>query len=142
MEKQLLIPSEVESLINVVAERWGYYFGKRILQSELMRVTKDERAIVKEIGQKISTKINEYLEKGVDVRDEIRVLQAELTKARATLKEKSEPFYEKIRPLNKALSYLDKEVIPRALEAVTGEKVAPRFQLSDYVIKALETRKR
>jgi len=142
MSTQVVIPKEIEDLINVVSERWGYYFGKRVLMSELMRVTATERAIVRAIGQKIQAKISEYMENGTDVREDVKVLQSELMRVKAALKEKSTPFYEKMRPLNKALSYLDKEVIPRALEAVTGEKVAPRFQLSDNVYKALETRKR
>lgn len=131
------IPEEVVGLINVVAERWGYYFGKRAIQSELMKATQVERATVRSIGQKISAKISEYMENGTDVRQEVRTLQGELAKARATLKEKSEPFYEKIRPLNKALSFLDKKVIPEAIERVTGEKILPRYQVSDYIVKAL-----
>jgi hypothetical protein len=106
-----------------------------------MHETIVERAKVRETGQKISAKISEYMEKGTDVREEVRSLQGELAKARAVLKEKSAPFYEKIRPLNKALTYLDKTAIPQALEQVTGEPVTPRFQLSDYVLKALKPKK-
>jgi uncharacterized protein YneF (UPF0154 family) len=131
------LPEEVAGLINVVAERWGYYFGKRAIQSELMKATQVERATVRAIGQKISAKISEYMENGTDVRKEVKTLQGELAKARDTLKQKSEPFYEKIRPLNKALTHLDKKVIPDAIEKATGEKVMPRYQVSDHIIKAL-----
>lgn len=134
---QVQIPKEVTDFIKVVAERWGYYFGKRAVQSELMKATTVERATVRALGQKISAKISEYMEKGTDVRKEVRSLQGELAKARAVLKEKSSPFYEKIRPLNKALTYLDKQVIPQTIEQVTGEKVVPRFQVSNYIVKAL-----
>jgi uncharacterized coiled-coil DUF342 family protein len=137
LASQIAIPQEVASLINVVSERWGYYFGKRAVQSELMKATTVERATVRALGQKISAKINEWMEKGEDTREEIRSLQGELAKARAVLKEKSTPFYQKMRPLNRALSYLDKTVIPKALEEVTGEKVTPRFQVSDYIVKAI-----
>lgn len=131
------MPKEVTDFINVVSERWGYYFGKRAVQSELMKATTVERATVRALGQKISAKIGEYMENGTDVREEVRSLQGELAKARAELKAKSAPFYEKIRPLNKALTYLDKTAIPQAIEQVTGEKVVPRFQVSDYVVKAI-----
>jgi hypothetical protein len=131
------IPEEVAGLINVVAERWGYYFGKRATQSELMKATQVERATVRSFGQKISAKISEYMENGTDVRQEVKTLQGELAKARAVLREKSAPFYEKIRPLNKALSFLDKKVIPDAIEKATGEKILPRYQVSDYIVKAL-----
>jgi hypothetical protein len=137
LASQVQIPQEVASFINVVSERWGYYFGKRAVQSELMKATTVERATVRALGQKISAKISEYMENGTDVREEVRSLQGELAKARAVLKEKSSPFYEKIRPLNKALTYLDKTAIPQAIEQVTGEKVVPRFQVSDYIVKAI-----
>lgn len=135
------IPEEIAGLINVVAERWGYYFGKRAIQSELMKATQVERATVKSIGAKIGAKIEEYMNNGTDVRAEVKALQGELAKARASLKEKSEPFYEKLRPLNKALSFLDKKVIPDAIEKATGEKVLPRYQVSDYIVKALTPKK-
>jgi len=137
MASQVQIPKEVAELINLVAERYGYYFGKRAIQSELMKATKAERAEVRLIGQKISGLINEYLNEGRDVRSEVSELQSKLAQARAVLKQKSAPFYEKMRPLNKALSYLDKEVIPKKLEEITGEKVMPRFQVSDYIMKAI-----
>jgi hypothetical protein len=131
------IPEEVSGLISVVAERWGYYFGKRAIQSELMKATQVERTTVRSIGQKISAKMSEYMENGTDVRQELRSLQGELAKARAVLSDKSAPFYQKIRPLNKALSFLDKQVIPEAIEKATGEKIIPRYQVSDYIVKAL-----
>jgi hypothetical protein len=106
-----------------------------------MKTTTVDRATVRAIGQKISAKISEYMENGTDVRQEVHSLQGELAKARATLNQKSAPFYEKIRPLNKALSYLDKQVIPQAIEKATGEKVIPRYQLSDYIVKALQPKK-
>ncbi|MEM2613240.1 MAG: hypothetical protein QXO15_03315 [Nitrososphaerota archaeon] len=136
---QTLIPTEVAELINLVAERYGYYFGKRLIQSELMRETKEERKTIKEIGKKISEKMSEYLEKGVDVREDICSLQGELARVRAELAQKSAPYYEKLRPLNKALSYLDKEVIPKAIERVTGKKVTPVTQVSDYLLKAIKS---
>ncbi len=77
------------------------------------------------------------MESGKDVRGQIRTLQAELGKVRAEYEKKATPFYEKKRPLSKALSYLDKEAIPKALEQVTGQKVIPRFELSEHVLKAI-----
>jgi len=135
--QQIVIPKEIEDLINAVSERWGYYFGKRALMGELMRATASEIAKIKALNQKISEKISEYMN-GKDVRDEIKALQAELTKVQETYKQKAEPFYAQIKPLNKALSYLDKIVIPNAIEAVTGEKVMPRFQVSENILKAIK----
>jgi len=136
MSSQVQIPKEVAEFIDLVAERYGYYFGKRAIQSELMRATKAERAQVRLLGQKISALINEYMENGTDVREEVRSLQGELVKARAILKQKSAPFYEKMRPLTKAISYLDKEVIPKRLEQL-GKPVQPIFQVDKAIINAI-----
>mgnify|MGYP000255011346 CR=1 FL=1 len=135
---QILIPKEIEDLVNLVEERWGYYLGKRVIQSELFKATQKERTEIRAIGEKISKLLNEYLEKGVDTREEIKKLQEELATARATLMEKSAPFYEKLRPLNMAISYLDKKLIPEALEKATGRKPVPRLQVSEYLLKVVK----
>lgn len=135
------IPEHVEALVDSVAERWGYYFGKRTIQSELMKTTSAERTKVRAVGKLIASKIGQYLTDGTDVRDEVVSMQGQLTEVRTALKEKSKPFYDKISPLNKALSYLDKVVIPQQLEQVKGEKVLPRFQVADYTLKAITASK-
>jgi len=136
--QQIILPKEVEDLISVVSERWGYYFGKRAIMGELMSATKKEIAAIKALNKKISEKINEYAKDGKDVRSEIKALQAELEKAREAFKQKSEQYYAKLKPLNKALSYLDKIVIPSAIEAVTKEKIMPRYQVSEDLMKVIE----
>jgi hypothetical protein len=134
---QILVSESATELISLVAERWGYYFGKRLIQADLMKATATERAQITAAGKRIAEKMGLYLKEGKDVRSEIAALQAELASARAALREKATPFYQQIAPLNKALSYLDKEVIPVAIEKATGEKVVPRLQVSDYILKAI-----
>jgi hypothetical protein len=134
---QILVSESATELINLVAERWGYYYAKRLKMAEMMKATATERAQITAVGKRIAEKMGLYLKEGKDVRSEIASLQAELSSARAVLKEKAAPFYQQIAPLNKALSYLDKEVIPVAIEKATGERVVPRFQISDYVLKAI-----
>ena len=135
------IPEDVEALIDTVAERWGYYFGRRATQSELMKATSTERTQVRAVGKLIRAKIADYLTNGTDVREAVISMQGQLAEVRAALKEKSTPFYTKISPLNKALSYLDKVVIPQQLEQARGEKVLPRFQVADYTLKAITASK-
>jgi len=130
------LPKEVAEFIDIVAERYGYYFGKRAIQSELMRATKAERAEVRLLGQKIGALFGEYLSEGRDVRSEVAQLQKRLAKARENLKVKSAPFYEKMRPLTKALSYMDKVVIPKRLERL-GKPVQPRFQVDETILNAI-----
>jgi len=141
IQEEVQIPEQVEALIDTIAERWGYYFGKRTTQSELMKATSAERTKVRTVGNLIKAKITDYLINGADVREEVVSMQGQLKEARATLSEKSKPFYDKVSPLNKALSYLDKVVIPQQLEQVKGEKILPRFQVADYTLKAITASK-
>jgi len=133
----LQIPEQVATLINVVAERYGYYFGRRALSAKLMLETASERREVQKINKAISGKVNEWMKDGTDTRPEIIALQGELASARAALKQKSAPYYEKISPLVKAVSYLDKIVIPSQIEKATGVAVTPVFQVSDATLKAI-----
>jgi len=139
MEVVLPKEKEYEEIITVVAERYGYYFGKRLLQSQILKKTGEERKKVKEITKTISEKISEYLEKGSDVRSEVLSLRQELAKIREAMKEKTSEEMQKIAILNKALSYLDKIVIPAMFERV-GIKIVPRTEVSDYILNAIKTK--
>jgi len=136
----LQIPEQVAELINVVAERYGYYFAKRIKTSELMKATAIERREVQRINKAISGKVNEWMKDGTDTRPEIIALQGELASARAALKQKSAPFNDATRPLGKAISYLDKTLIPNQLQAVTGQPVIPKFTVSPEILKAITSK--
>ena len=138
-EAEIDTEAERDALIDTVAERWGYYFGKRTTQSELMQSFTAERTQVRATGSLIKAKIADYLKNGTDVRDEVNSMQGVLKEAKETLSELSKPYYEKISPLNKALSYLDKVVIPMQIEQATGKAVMPKFQVSDYTKKAIES---
>jgi len=140
-EEAIDTATEQEALISTVAERWGYYLGKRTTQSGLMQATSAERTKVREVGKSIKDKIADYLKNGTDVRDEVVSLQVDLEGEQEALSEKSKPFYEKISPLNKALSYLDKVIIPMQIERATGVAVMPRFQVADYTQKAIDATK-
>jgi hypothetical protein len=107
-----------------------------------MKTTTVERANVRAIGQMISAKINDYMANGTDVRQEVQSLQQRLAEARTTFKAKATPFYEKIRLLNKVLTFLDKNVIPEAITKATGEQLTPRLQVSDYILTALAPKPR
>lgn len=140
-ENSVTIPREIAEFIDIVAERYGYYFGKRAIMSELMKTTTEERAKVRELGKKVNKLFEEYIKEGKDVRNEIVNAQRELKKAKAELREKSKPFYEKMRPLNLALSYLDKIVIPSKIEQITGKKVTPIYEVSREIRAVIESKK-
>lgn len=131
------IPQEVAGLISVVSERWGYYFAKRVKSAELMKATSPERQKVTKLGKAISEKVGEWMANGTDTRAEITALQTQLGQARAELKEKSAPYYEVMKPLSGAISYLDKILIPSQLQTVTGQPIVPKFQVSADILKAI-----
>ncbi|MBA7609115.1 hypothetical protein ES703_16302 [subsurface metagenome] len=135
------IATAQEALVQTVAERWGYDFGRRTTQSELMTATITERTEVRTVGKNIKGKIADYLKNGTDVRDEVNSLGSQLKEAKEANSVKAKPFYEKIRPLSKAIAYLDKVIIPIQITEATGEKLLPRFQVADYTQKAIEAAK-
>jgi chromosome segregation ATPase len=145
------LPQEVAGLISVVAERYGYYFAKRVKSAERMQATLPERQKVAELDKAISEKdkaisekVGEWMKNGTDTRAEITALVAEITPLQASLKdakdarkEKGKEFSTKIGELTRALNYLDKILIPSQLQAVTGQPVVPKFTVSADILKAI-----
>jgi hypothetical protein len=124
-------------LVATIVERWGYWAQRRALSSLLMKSTSAERAKVTQIGKRIAGRLSAYLAEGTDVRGEVVTLQGELAQAKSVLKTKAQPYYDKVAPFVKAISYLDRVVIPGQIEAVTGERLQPRVEISPSVLRAL-----
>ena len=137
LETQVVV-SPRDVLVDTIVERWGYYAHRRTLASQLMKSTSTERTKVTQIGKQIAGKLSAYLAEGSDVRDEVVTLQGELAQARATLKTKAQPLQDKVTPFVRAVSYLDRVVIPGQIAAVTGKKLEPRTEISPSILKALE----
>ena len=136
LETQVVV-SPKDALVDTIIERWGYYAQRRTLASQLMTSTSAERTKVTQIGKQIAGRLSAYLAEGTDVRGEVVTLQGELTQAKATLKTKAQPLQDKVTPFIRAVSYLDKVVIPGQIAAVTGKKLEPRTEISPSVLKAL-----
>lgn len=123
---------------DIVAERWGYFLGRRVKRQEMNEHTKKERKQAREIRKEIKDSIPKWIENS-----NIETFQkktAELTEAQKKVREKSKPFRTKyLNPLRKAQKYLDTVVIPDALHEITGEALTPRFSLSDWVQEQMET---
>ena len=131
------IPPNIQNFIDVVVERYGYYFGKRKIQSELFKATKEERSTIRNLRKTIQNLVNEMVYDGKDNRKAIKELQRKLFDARNELKRKATPYYEKIRPLTKAISLMDKEIIPQKIQEITGKPLEPRYTLSEWLRKKL-----
>jgi hypothetical protein len=132
------VPEEYKAFVDLVAERWGYYFGKRAISKEKKEATKTEKGQVDSLKEKLGKLIGELISnKEADNRDTIRITQLELQKAEAELALKREPFNIKARPLNRALRYMDDVAIPKRIQELTGTAVTPRFQLSNDILKSI-----
>jgi len=124
LETQTVV-SPKDVLVDTIIERWGYHAHRRALASLLMTSTSAERTKVTQIGKQIAGRLSAYLAEGTDVRGDVVTLQGELVQAKSVLKTKAQPIYDKMAPFVKAVSYLDRIVIPGQIEAVTGKKLAP-----------------
>jgi hypothetical protein len=136
LETQTVV-SPKDVLVDTIVERWGYWAQRRALSSLLMKSTSTERAKVTQIGKQIAGRLSAYLAEGSDVRGEVVTLQGELAQAKSVLKTKAQPLYDRLAPFVKAVSYLDRIVIPGQIEAVTGKKLEPITEISPSVLKAL-----
>ncbi|MDP2901263.1 MAG: hypothetical protein Q8O47_09885 [Candidatus Bathyarchaeota archaeon] len=136
LETQTVV-SPRDVLVDTIIERWGYHAHRRALASLLMKSTSTERTKVTQIGKQIAGRLSAYLAEGADVRGEVVTLQGELVQAKSVLKTRAQPLYDKMAPFVKAVSYLDRIVIPGQIEAVTGKKLEPITEISPSVLKAL-----
>jgi len=125
---------------DLIAERWGYFMGRRLTQEEMTQKTEAERKAVAEARKAIT---GDNL-KTIISKADIKGYESTLTKvkeARETLNKVAKPFREKISPLAKAQKYLDNVAIPDALKEL-GTPVQPRFSLSKWIGDALASQKK
>lgn len=143
-QAEITIPAEVEvELTNLrgfrdlVGERFGYWLGRRLKQTEMNDATKEERKAVSEVRKSIN--IEEFIQNS-DL-DGYKTKLQELDAARKVVSDKAKPFREKISPLTSAVGFLDKVAIPDALKEL-GTPVQPRFSLSEFVKTQLAQQKK
>ena len=129
--------SNLRGFRDLIGERWGYWFGRKMKQQEMSEATKEERKAVSEIRKGI--KIEEFIQNS-DL-DGYNAKMKEIKEAREVVTKKAKPFLEKISPLSKAVRFLDSVAIPDALKQL-GTPVQPRFSLSEFIAKQLEQQKK
>lgn len=141
---QIAIPEEVEKEVtllrgfrDLVAERMGYWLGRRLTQQEMNEKTADERKKVREIRKEITDNLEDYI-RNAQIDTYLSKVQA-LKDAKAVVTKASKPFRKKISPLSKATRYLDNVAIPDALKEL-GTPVQPRFSLSKWISDALKAK--
>ena len=124
---------------DIVAERMGYFLGRRLTQTDMSDKTETERKAVATIRKDIKTNIPTWI-KDANI-EAYNKKNAELKVASEKLSKVSEPFRKKISPLAKAQKYLDNVAIPDALKQL-GTPVQPRFSLSKWINDTLEQEKK
>jgi len=120
---------------DLVGERWGYFLGRRLTQTEMTEKTEAERKAVAEIRKAITGDNLKTIIAKADVKTYETKL-SEIKSARETLNKVAKPYREKISPLAKAQRYLDNVAIPDALKEL-GTPVQPRFSLSKWIGDAI-----
>jgi len=125
---------------DLVAERFGYFMGRRLTQQQMTEKTDTERKAVAEVRKTITgDNLKAIIAKG-DIKTYETKLSA-LKTAREALSTASKPFREKISPLAKAQKYIDNVAIPDSLKEL-GKPVQPRFVLSEWINDALVAQKK
>jgi len=125
---------------DLVGERMGYFLGRRLTQQDMTKETEAERKAVAEVRKEITGDNLKTIISKADVKTYESAL-AKIKEAREALNKVAKPYREKISPLAKAQRYLDNVAIPDALKEL-GTPVQPRFSLSSWIEKAIETAKK
>lgn len=143
------IPVEVEEELtllrgfrDLVAERTGYFFGVKALSKTMNEETANERKAVRETGKQLKEALSELIEtptkqNAASVQD----LQKKLAAAKEANQKARTPHMKKINPLRKAVRYIDLVAVPDSLKEL-GKQVVPIFSLSDWIKKAIETKRK
>jgi len=130
-----------EAFVELVAERWGYYVGRRVTQQDMATATKDQSKAVRDLSKKVNEAIEGYIaEPSDDLRTQILNGRKAVGEAKKVLKTARAPFMKKISPLAKAVRYCDNVAIPDSLKEL-GHPIQPRFSLSDWVTDAIKPKK-
>ena len=125
---------------DLVAERWGYFVGRRMKQAEMNEATETERKAVRDVRVTISGDKLKELIKASDIDTYEATLKA-VAEAQKIVSEKAKPYRDAMSPLLKAQKYMDNVAVPDALKEL-GTPVKARFTLSEWLEKTLEAKKK
>lgn len=141
-----LSAEQVSDLIgfrDIVAERFGYFLGRRLKQQEMNEKLKTDSKALRERRKAIATGYTDYFDIDPVKTDALKKLKAEITESEKAIKKPleafkkaREPFQEAIKPLAQAVRYIDSVVIPDALKEM-GKPVAPVTEVSPEITRAL-----
>lgn len=132
----------LQGFVALVAERYGYWAGRRAKQVEMNEATKEEREKATKLREGIREDIEVYLKTPKkDIAKKIVGDREALAETMNVVNAKAKPFRQAMSPLGKAIRYLDVVAIPDALKEL-DHPVKPIFSLSGWVIERLEAQKK
>ena len=141
-------PEQVEAFVievtnlrgfsHLVAERTGYFMGRKLKQAEMSTASEKERKALQKISDAVD--VEDFISAG-DL-EGWQKKQKELKDARKAVAKKQKPFRDKISPLTKILKVFDNETIPDALQEMNGHRPQARFSLSKFAKEQLELAKK
>ena len=124
---------------DLVAERVAYAMGVQAINEEAREKTEAERTNANNARKFLRENLETFI-KNADIEGYKKALE-EIEKASKKLKEARKPYNDKLRPLRRAIKYIDNIAVPEALKEL-GVTVQPAFSLSEWIQKVLEERKR
>jgi len=132
----------LETFVELVSERWGYFIARRLVQKDASEKTKVERKAATEAAKAFAESIVALRKTPNEANAKLVAQKEEVAKdARKVVANARKPFNEKIKPLASIVKYCDSVAIPDSLKEL-GHPIAPRFSLSEWATKAVEQTKR
>lgn len=126
-----VIPSELtilkDEVLGDMALRYGYVLGRSVIAKKKSADTKGDRDIVSATAKLIRQKLENYLNTGADVREDVRAFQSKRKDAVERIANASQPYNKRIKPLGAAIKDLDNQ-IPEKLKKV-GFPVEPLIEV-------------
>jgi len=147
VSETLVIPEAVQEELtllrgfrDLVAERTAYMFGAKELNAEIKDKTAEQRKAFNEASKYLKEHLEEFVKNG-DYEGFKQALQVKAEKSKVYREARKQAGQGKVNKLRKGIRYIDNVAIPDSLKEL-GVNVQPRFSLSDWIKKAVETKKR
>jgi hypothetical protein len=148
MPKQVVeqIPQETEKELtllrgfrDLMAERVGYAMGKYALSSEMRDATAEQRKASLAAAKFLRENLESFIANG-DLEGYKKALEAK-AQASEALKKAKAPHMERIKPLGRAVRYIDNVAVPKFLVTL-GTEPKPIMTPAEWIFSAIEAEKK
>lgn len=143
----LVIPEAVQEELtllrgfrDLVAERVAYMLGAKALNAEINEKTAEQRKAFNEASKHLRDNIETFIKNG-DYEGYQKALEDKVAKSKILRQAKKENGFEKVTMLRKGIRYIDNVAVPDSLKEL-GVQIQPAFSLSEWIKKAVESKKK